>query len=281
MIGIVLLFLVTVHLSVGMLMSLVSLSQKQLGEKFFRFNAVIALVLLTLAVAVDFYQRRVVPESLSFPVRFWIGQMQAVAPWLLGVAVLTLVYLVTLPFRRYILSRVLLIAASVAGCAAVVLLPRGWTSPAVPESVGFVFSFGFLVSALMLGSVTICMILGHWYLVEPGMSIGPLKVMSSIFILGVIVRSILGGYTAFLVWEDVTVSGSEWFSNGLVMNLLFYCQRVLFGLVLPLALSWMIWQTVKIRSTQSATGILYVAVVFVIFGEFLAHYLLVATGYPF
>jgi hypothetical protein len=66
----------------------------------------------------------------------------------------------------------------------------------------------------------------------------------------------------------------------MLVNMLFIGQRILFGLILPLALSWMIWQTVKIRSTQSATGILYVAVVFILFGEFLSRYILVSIGYP-
>jgi len=39
------------------------------------------------------------------------------------------------------------------------------------------------------------------------------------------------------------------------------------GLVAPLVLTWMAWQTARIRSTQSATGILYVVVIFCFLGE--------------
>jgi hypothetical protein len=42
----------------------------------------------------------------------------------------------------------------------------------------------------------------------------------------------------------------------------------------------MIHATASIRSTQSATGILYLAVVFVLIGEFLARYLTVAGVGP-
>src|SRR5206468_10558449 len=38
----------------------------------------------------------------------------------------------------------------------------------------------------------------------------------------------------------------------------FFWQRVLFGLAGPAVLSYLTWETAKIRSTQSATGILYV-----------------------
>jgi hypothetical protein len=43
--------------------------------------------------------------------------------------------------------------------------------------------------------------------------------------------------------------------------------RWLLGFLGPLALTWMAWQTAKIRSTQSATGILYVVVIFCFLGE--------------
>ena len=39
------------------------------------------------------------------------------------------------------------------------------------------------------------------------------------------------------------------------------------GLVGLAVMTWMTWQTMKIPNTQSATGILYVALVFVFLGE--------------
>ena len=60
----------------------------------------------------------------------------------------------------------------------------------------------------------------------------------------------------------------------------FFWQRVLFGLLGPVVLAYMTWETAKIRSTQSATGILYVDFFTVIVGEVLAKYILVATTVP-
>lgn len=45
-------------------------------------------------------------------------------------------------------------------------------------------------------------------------------------------------------------------------------------------LAYLIWETAKIRSTQSATGILYVDFFTVIVGEVLAKYLLVSQRVP-
>ena len=52
------------------------------------------------------------------------------------------------------------------------------------------------------------------------------------------------------------------------------------GLAGPALLSWLTWETAKIRSTQSATGILYVDFFTVVVGEVLAKYLLLATRVP-
>ena len=52
------------------------------------------------------------------------------------------------------------------------------------------------------------------------------------------------------------------------------------GLAGPALLSYLTWQTAKIRSTQSATGILYVDFFTVVVGEVLAKYLLLATRVP-
>jgi hypothetical protein len=39
------------------------------------------------------------------------------------------------------------------------------------------------------------------------------------------------------------------------------------GFVAFAVATWMTWRTVQIRSTQSATGILYITMIFVLFGE--------------
>ena len=52
------------------------------------------------------------------------------------------------------------------------------------------------------------------------------------------------------------------------------------GLVAPLVLGWMAWESARLRSTQSATGILYVAVVCAFLGELLSLLLTRQTGLP-
>ncbi len=54
---------------------------------------------------------------------------------------------------------------------------------------------------------------------------------------------------------------------------------MLLGLILPALLTWMAWETARIRSTQSATGILYVVTIIVFLGELLSMLLAEKTGF--
>ena len=55
---------------------------------------------------------------------------------------------------------------------------------------------------------------------------------------------------------------------------IFFWPRMIFGVVVPIVLAGMIWSTVQIRHTQAATGLLYLAVVALLFGEFFSKFLL-------
>lgn len=138
---------------------------------------------------------------------------------------------------------------------------------------------GSASSALLLGAVTVTMILGHWYLVDTSLSIAPLRdgafwlwlaVVGRVFVVGAALS--LGG------WELLRVTRLA----DLVFSTLglFFLFRSLTGLGAPVALAALIWQTVKIRSTQSATGLLYVTLILVLFGELISQFLLLTTGYP-
>ena len=55
--------------------------------------------------------------------------------------------------------------------------------------------------------------------------------------------------------------------------------RWLIGLVGPAIIAWMVWQAAKIRSTQSATGMLYVGVILTFFGELTAQLLAARSNF--
>jgi hypothetical protein len=120
---------------------------------------------------------------------------------------------------------------------------------------------GGLSSAALLGAALTAMLMGHSYLISPTMSIGPLVRLLAVLAVALAARALVDG-GALAHWiSDHSLGNLE--GDGL----LWLPVRWGVGLVAPAVLAWMAWQTARIRSTQSATGILYVVVIFCFLGE--------------
>ncbi len=134
-------------------------------------------------------------------------------------------------------------------------------------------------SAVLLGATAAAMILGHWYLVVLDLPIVALRRMTVLLAAGLAARAVVVGVALFAAAGASEAAGlvaaGRWSPDGI-----FVWMRLLFGIVGPLALIGFVWKTVEIRSTQSATGILYVQLFLVMSGELLATYLRVSSGYP-
>ncbi len=121
-------------------------------------------------------------------------------------------------------------------------------------SVAAVFSSG-----LLLGMTMASMLLGHWYLNSPTMEMAPLRRLIVLMAAAVALRTVV---SALGLWGEIAYTESfstQW--------LAFISLRWTFGLLGVAVLTWMAWQTLKIPNTQSATGILYVAVIGTFVGE--------------
>lgn len=194
--------------------------------------------------------------------------------WPLAVVAGTIIYLVSLPEKPSRHCAWVLASTVVAGMASV-------TAGALAVGGGSglwenVQRSGYFLSAmLLLGSTFGAMILGHWYLVDHKMAIDPLRVATCFLIVAILVRiSVVSVPTVHFIREAMLTQPE----TGLSLDLaLFWAQRALFGLVGPLVLGLMVWQTVRLRATQAATGLLYIVLIFVIIGEILSHYLYLKT----
>ena len=127
-------------------------------------------------------------------------------------------------------------------------------------------------SGMVLGLTMAAMLLGHWYLNSPGMRLEPLKQLIVLLLVFVVLRSLLCGGGAVSHVANSIDLGVGWY--GLV------ALRWLSGLIGIAGLSIMTWQTLKIPNTQSATGILYVAVIFSFLGELSSQLLATSSSYP-
>jgi hypothetical protein len=134
---------------------------------------------------------------------------------------------------------------------------------------------GAALGGLFFGAVLLVMNLGHWYLVSRSL---PFRLLAR----GALLFAILAVARAALLGAAVALHAGAGLEALLSLEheALFFLFRVTWGIVGPLALSWFIWKTAHMRSNQAATGLLYVALVFVLIGELLSSYLTVATGFP-
>ncbi|HEY1602961.1 MAG TPA: hypothetical protein VGG64_25370 [Pirellulales bacterium] len=129
-----------------------------------------------------------------------------------------------------------------------------------------------LTGGLLLGTTMAAMLLGHWYLNAPGMPLAPLWRLTGLLALAVVLRA---GVCAWGFSQDVAATGWPTMTDVLFLSL-----RWLGGLVGTAVLAAMAWQTLKIPNTQSATGILYVAVITTFLGELASGLLSAQSGYP-
>jgi hypothetical protein len=130
-----------------------------------------------------------------------------------------------------------------------------------------------VTSGLVLGITFAAMLLGHWYLNSPGMELDPLRRLLEFMGLAVVAQMLM---SAVGLSGELHFLGSEPHAAWWIFVLL----RWSFGLVGVLALIVMAWQTLKIPNTQSATGILYVAVIGTFVGELMALLLSAESVYP-
>jgi protein NrfD len=135
---------------------------------------------------------------------------------------------------------------------------------------------GAIAGGLFFGAVLVIMNLGHWYLVSKSIPFSLLARGAALFAGLAIFRTV---YLAVAMTAQRHSEGVQTLIS-LERDALFFLFRVLWGIAGPLALSYFIWRTAELKSNQAATGLLYVALVFVLIGELLSSYLTVATGFP-
>ena len=267
------LFFFLAHLGVGIAFTLVFVS-KDAGVKFFRFNAGLALILVAIALAFRYGAFGAVAVDRS--------QTEQVALLALDISEAALVlYWATVGRVLATIRPAIMAVAVVAGLVAIVLQAID-VSTGASSVVRALTIVSFLTSAAMLGGACTAMILGHWYLVIPSLQVSHLQSIVKVHIASMLVRvAVVGAAVWFAIATWQADSGVPSFRHYIMsVDGIFFWQRVLFGLAGPAVLSYLTWETAKIRSTQSATGILYVDFFTVVVGEVLAKYIVLATHVP-
>ncbi|HTA76189.1 MAG TPA: hypothetical protein VK791_03410 [bacterium] len=257
-------FLYFAFIAWGCLTLLPFVALREIGQGFYRFFGFMCVALQTLSI------------GLLLMAGTDLDPVYKNAAIALGISLFfTLSFTVALRIRRQWFLWSCFTLAVVSGLAAIIYFPWLGQEHLILQSVHS------LIAALVMGAVILAMMLGHWYLVTPKLSITPLKRYSNSYILLTVLTALelILNYTLFVGWgaEPLTEPGRH-LLYGEIMFVLF---RVAWGILPPLGMAYWIWVTVNMKSTQSATGILYAAMVCTMIGEGMGLYLTLATGVPF
>lgn len=262
------------HLAIGGLLPLLFISLDEIGTMFFRLISLLSAAFLLFALLAQPFdvQQQAASSMLA------AGSSDLIT----GLLIFSMVTLAagSIWLKRLRKSYVWIALAS--GVAALFASAAAYpVATAATQSSFVVKALSFAGSAFLLGSVMTAMITGHWYLVNHRLTIQPLKIASLLFLAAAVLRVL------FVIGLMSASVFSETMATPIAQNLLsfsgegmIFWARVAIGLAGPLIFGIMIYETVKLRSTQSATGILYAAVVMVFIGEAFSKFLWYFTGIP-
>jgi hypothetical protein len=144
-----------------------------------------------------------------------------------------------------------------------------------------VYPAAFFLSSLLLGSVTVGMLIGHWYLIDTGQSLDPFIRIYKFFVFSLIAQAAFLALSPLILYflgtpQSHVVIERLWQQHSTLL-----VTRVIVGQIAPLILAWMIWRTLLIPHTMAATGLFYIALLGVFVGEILGRQILALTSLPF
>ncbi|MFQ5463401.1 MAG: hypothetical protein ACE5E5_12350 [Phycisphaerae bacterium] len=199
----------------------------------------------------------------------------------MGVAAMLLIFWAPVCASTPRLFRVVCGLGGASGLIAALAASPGVIGAPVPGALFWgLLGLSTLTGAMMLGSITLAWLLGHAYLTATRMTIEPLRHFSRMLLFCV------GARCAFLVisvvagWWLGSVHGASFWAV-LANSWLVLSLRVGVGIIAVAVFAYMVADCVRLRATQSATGILYFASIFVYVGELASRQLLVDCGWPF
>jgi hypothetical protein len=190
-------------------------------------------------------------------------------------------YIISLWGERQAVRAKCFAASILTGLAGLLLSAHGFYQAPFASVETFVYPITFFLSSLLLGSVTVGMLIGHWYLIDTGQTLAPFVRIYKFFVASLAVQSaflLISLTLQYFLGTHHTVAQLEklWTHHSTLL-----VTRVVIGYLAPLVLSWMIWRTLLIPHTMAATGLFYIALLGVFVGEILSRQILALTALPF
>ena len=252
-----------------MMLALLFISPRSIGNSFFKFASLTAAILLGVTLGFNFL----------FPSPVRTNQLPVI--FLVISAILMAVYNRVVDIGRFRAAYALLVGSVATGLISVAVDSMAFSRlMALGGWENWMLLINHLAATALLGSVMLTMVFGHWYLVIPRLSIDHLVVLTKVLIASIAVRVLTIVVSLAVLRIEQTIPLTAVLRELMVSQGIFFWPRVIFGVLAPIVLAAMIWSTVQIRHTQAATGLLYLAVVALLFGEFFSKFLLFAVNIP-
>ncbi|HRA87710.1 MAG TPA: hypothetical protein PK992_06570 [Planctomycetaceae bacterium] len=241
----------------GIVLMWLLMPRKQVTDGFFRIQMLVVLglcVLLVLAIGPDGSSPGEITASVANATVCWFDAgSNPVRIALTIAAIIAFAGHIVWKLGRRLPGTIAIYSISTLclGCLAVASMPRGLT---LDSAQSLLSSFS---SAAVLGATLTGMLLGHWYLTTPTMSISPLSWFPWALSLAA------GGR---LLATCIALGRFGFASNDLV-HWLWLIVRIVGGILVPFVVAIVVVRILKYRNTQSATGVLFAALILVFMGE--------------
>src|SRR5262249_40912263 len=216
------------QLGVGMMLTLLFISPREIGNSFFKFASLTAAILLGVTLGFNFL----------FPSTFRVGQTPVI--FLLISTVLTVAYNRVVDIDRFTAAFVLLVGAVGSGLLAIgadsLVFTRlmelgGWQN--------WILVLNHFAATALLGSVMLTMVFGHWYLVIPRLSIEPLMKLTKVLMGAIGIRILTIVVTLLALQLERGPSLGVVISELMFRQGLFFWPRLIFGVLVPIVLTAM------------------------------------------
>lgn len=165
------------------------------------------------------------------------------------------------------------------GLVALAVSAAGYRVGGLMTPATVLYPLAFVTAALSLGAVATGMLLGHWYLIDLGLTIDPLQRVFRWFMLAVVLQLLVGLLTVLVVGlgsaDGATAVATLWNDHRVLLF-----TRYVLGPAAALAIGYLIHRTLAIPQTMAATGLFYVAILAVMIGEVLGRLILFRTSLP-
>lgn len=149
------------------------------------------------------------------------------------------------------------------------------------DDLYFQASFAVIIGSLITAGVFFSMILGHWYLNVIALPISLLKKSTTALSAALVIRIIWDVFfmTSNVYVDSYGITKNSWsflfdFDGILLLVALFM------GNIFPVLINYFVWSTLKIQATQSATGLLYVSIISILFGDIIFKFYLLQYRLP-